>query len=242
MDDEVRVVELMQQQIQSILERQIDYYDPYPYKLTFHNDPEKFRCLRAANRIGKTHSGGAELSYHATGLYPEWWQGRRFNKPVKAVCGGKNNEKTRDIIQAALFGDPTDINAWGTGWIPKRLIGRAMRKPGVPDAKYHVLVKHISGGYSKISMLAYDMGKETWMAHKADVNWLDEEPPEDILSQAIRSIIDTGGVIYMTFTPENGTTGVVKMVQDQWSMHEAVRKSTRLNSSQSSVTRMPSST
>jgi len=221
MDNQTRIVELLREQEKSVLEHQINYYDPYAYQLAFHNDSEKFRCLRAANRIGKTHSGGAELSYHATGLYPEWWQGRRFDKPVKAVCGGKNNEKTRDIIQAALFGDPTDVNAWGTGWIPKKLIGRAMRKPGVPDAKYHVLVKHVSGGYSKISMLAYDMGKETWMAHKADVNWLDEEPPEDILSQAVRSIIDTGGIIYMTFTPENGTTGVVKMVQDQWSMHEA---------------------
>jgi len=199
----------------------LDHYDPYTYQLGFHNDPSKFRCLRAGNRIGKTHCGGAEVAYHATGLYPEWWQGRRFDAPVKITCGGKNNEKTRDIIQSALFGDPTNKNAWGTGWVPKDLIGRTQRKPGVPDAKYHVLVKHVSGGWSKVSLLAYDMGKETWMAHKADYNWLDEEPPEDIMSQAIRSIVDTGGSISMTFTPENGTTGVVKTIEAQWSMHKA---------------------
>lgn len=221
MDDKARILELLREREKATLENQINYYDPYPYQMEFHADKEKFRCLRAANRIGKTHSGGAELSYHLTGLYPEWWAGRRFDKPIRAVCGGKNNEKTRDIIQAALFGDPTSENAWGTGWIPRHLIGRAMRKPGVPDAKYHVLVKHVTGGWSKVSMLAYDMGKETWMAHKADANWLDEEPPEDIMSQAIRSIIDSGGIIFMTFTPENGTTGVVRTVQEQWSMHEA---------------------
>jgi len=221
MNDKKLMLHLLRERETVTRENQIDYYDPYPYQVRFHNDIEKFRCLRAANRIGKTHSGGAELAYHVTGLYPDWWRGRRFSSPIQAVCGGKNNEKTRDIIQAALFGDPANENAWGTGWIPKHLIGKAMRKPGVPDAKYHIMVKHESGGYSKVSMLAYDMGKETWMAHKADVNWLDEEPPEDIMSQAIRSIIDTGGIIYMTFTPENGTTGVVRTVQEQWSMHEA---------------------
>ncbi len=99
-----------------------------------------------------------------------------------------------------------------------------MRKPGVPEAKYHVHVRHITGGYSKITLLAYDMPKETWMGHKADINWLDEEPPEQIMSQAIRSIVDTGGIILMTFTPENGTTGVVKLIDtpgNAWSMHKA---------------------
>lgn len=202
----------------------LDHYDPYPYQILFHNDKEKFRCLRAGNRIGKTHCGGAEIAYHATGLYPEWWEGHRFDRPLKIVAAGKNNEKTRDLIQNSLFGDPTSSDAWGTGWIPKALIGEAMRKPGVPEAKYHIHIKHISGGWSKITLLAYDMPKETWMGHKADINWLDEEPPEQIMSQAIRSVIDTGGIILMTFTPENGTTGVVKLVEEagsSWSLHKA---------------------
>lgn len=202
----------------------IDHYDPYAYQVAFHNDTGKFRCLRAGNRIGKTHCGGAEVAYHATGLYPEWWKGHRYDRPVNIVAAGKNNEKTRDLIQSALFGDPTSQTSWGTGWIPKHLIGDTMRKPGVPEAKYHVHVKHVSGGWSKITLLAYDMPKETWMGHKADINWLDEEPPEPIMSQAIRSVIDTGGIILMTFTPENGTTGVVKLMDNEdseWHLHKA---------------------
>jgi len=202
----------------------LDHYDPYSYQMAFHADNGKYRCLRAGNRIGKTHCGGAEIAYHATGLYPDWWTGHRFDHAVNIVAAGKNNEKTRDLIQSALFGDPTTRDAWGTGWIPKELIGDTMRKPGVPEAKYHVHVKHTSGGWSKITLLAYDMPKETWMGHKANINWLDEEPPEQIMSQAIRSIVDTGGIIIMTFTPENGTTGVVKLIEDTssaWSLHKA---------------------
>ncbi len=199
----------------------LEHYDPYPYQQRFHADLAKFRCLRAGNRIGKTHCGGAELAMHLTGLYPDWWQGRRYKTAIKAVAAGKNNEKTRDIIQNDLLGDPANEGAQGTGWIPKDCIKSTVRKPGVPDAKYHLLVKHVSGGVSKLTFLVYDMGKETWMAHKSDYVWLDEEPPEDIMSQAIRSIVDTGGSITMTFTPENGTTGVVKTVQEQWSMHQA---------------------
>jgi len=202
----------------------LDHYDPYAYQIRFHNDQSKFRCLRAGNRIGKTHCGGAEVAYHVTGLYPDWWEGHRYTKPVAVVASGKNNEKTRDLIQNALFGDPTSQNAWGTGWIPKNLIGDTMRKPGVPEAKYHVHIKHSSGGWSKVTLLAYDMPKETWMGHAADINWLDEEPPEPIMSQAIRSVIDTGGIILMTFTPENGTTGVVKLMDNEdsaWSLHKA---------------------
>jgi len=51
----------------------------------------------AANRVGKTMSGAAELAYHLTGLYPDWWQGRKFAEPIRAWCGGESNETTRDV-------------------------------------------------------------------------------------------------------------------------------------------------
>ena len=221
MDDKERLLELLQQKEKLIRENALDYYDPYPYQIEFHNDTERFRCIMAANRLGKSYLGGAEMAYHLTGLYPDWWEGLRFDHPVNAVAAGKNNEKTRDLVQAALFGEPADETQWGTGFVPKDKISKSVRKPGVPDAKYHVFVKHVSGGNSRITFLVYDMGKETWMGHKSDIVWLDEEPPEDIMSQANRSVVDTGGSIYMTFTPEQGTTGVVKNVLEQWSVHKA---------------------
>ena len=48
----------------------------------------KERLFIAANRVGKTVSGAYEATCHATGLYPAWWQGRRFAGPTDGwACG-----------------------------------------------------------------------------------------------------------------------------------------------------------
>lgn len=218
-------IELEDKQIAYAKINRLEYYSPYPFQLKFHNDTDKFRGNIAGNRPGKTMSGGAEMAYHLTGKYPEWWEGRRFNHPVLGLAGGKNNEKTRDLVQKELFGDPADEKKWGAGFVPKDDIGKVVRKPGVPDAKYHVYVKHYTNGHydgdSKITLLAYDMGKEAWMGFPSDMVWLDEEPPSDIMGQATRSIVDRGGSIYMTFTPENGRTEVIRSIMENWSIHHA---------------------
>ena len=87
----------------------------------------------AANRIGKSYSGSAEMSYHVTGLYSEWWEGRRYRQPITAWCGGISNETTRDIVQAELLGSPDDLEAFGSGTIPRRLLIKTERKPRVPS-------------------------------------------------------------------------------------------------------------
>ena len=38
---------------------------------------------------------------------------------------------------------------------------------------------------------------------------LDEEPPQEIYSQALRAVTATQGIISLTFTPEDGVTQVV---------------------------------
>ena len=52
----------------------IDFYDPYPYQLAFHETGNyaNQRLLMAANRIGKSYCGSSELSYHLTGMYPPY--------------------------------------------------------------------------------------------------------------------------------------------------------------------------
>lgn len=225
MSDKAALADLLAQKERLILENKLKYYDPYQFQVDFNNDTERFSALMSGNQQGKTTCGGALMAYHLTGLYPDWWQGWVFERPILAVAGGKNNEKTRDIIQAALVGEPSNKDDWGHGWLPKHTISRHVRKPGIPDALYHVFVKHYTNGkhdgLSRLTLLAYDMGKETWMAHKSDVNWLDEEPPQEILSQTSRSTIATEGITYLTFTPENGATDVVRRVIDEWSLHKS---------------------
>ena len=189
----------------------IDYYDPYPYQKAFHETGAlcNQRLLMAANRIGKSYCGSSEMSFHCTGIYPDWWKGRRFTQPIVAWAGGVSNETTRDIVQFELLGSPDDPDAFGSGTIPRKYIIKTERKPGVPNAKSVALIKHVSGGNSSLFFKAYEMGVEKWQGRSVDCIWLDEEPSRDLYSQAVTRTLDRRGMVYMTFTPENGMTETV---------------------------------
>ena len=189
----------------------IDSYDPYPYQQKFHKSGSEAnqRLLMAANRIGKSYCGSMEMSYHLTGLYPDWWRGRRFRQPIVGWAGGVSNETTRDIVQFELLGSPDDPEAFGSGTVPKKHIIKTERKPGVPNAKSVALIRHVSGGNSSLFFKAYEMGVEKWQGRSVDCIWLDEEPSRDIYSQAVTRTLDRKGLVYMTFTPENGMTETV---------------------------------
>ena len=184
-------------------------YKPYDYQKKFHNTLAAQRLLMAGNRVGKSFSGAMEMAYHVTGKYPTWWAGKRFNRPIRAWAGGVSNETTRDVCQKELVGQPDDPSAKGTGTIPLKCIGDTVRKAGVPNALNSLVVKHITGGYSRIGFKAYEMGKEKWMGESVDVIWLDEAPPTGIYTQALTRTADKGGIVYMTFTPEQGMTQTV---------------------------------
>lgn len=221
-----QLLEALEEEANYIKYNKIEFFDPYEFQQKFLNSHASEIALRAANQIGKTLSGTAWDAMDLTGKYPDWYEGIKYDRPITLVVGCVNNDKTRDIIQKELFGDPIEWEAeLGTGWVPLEDIGKIQKKRGVPDAFYNVRTKHYTDGefdgWSKVVFLAYEMGKATWMAHKADVTHLDEEAPMDIVEQAARSGIATGGRIRFTFTPENGVTDVVKMVQNDWELHTA---------------------
>ena len=206
-----KAVEIARELRQRERYNKINAYDPYPYQLDFHKTGENSnqRLLMAANRIGKSYCGAAEMSYHLTGIYPDWWEGRRYRQPITAWAGGVSNETTRDIVQAELLGSPDDPEAFGSGAIPKKAIIKTERKPGVPNAKSVALIKHVSGGNSSLHFKAYEMGVDKWQGRSVDCVWLDEEPSRELYSQAVTRTLDRRGMVYMTFTPEQGMTETV---------------------------------
>lgn len=195
----------------------LDYYAPYEFQKNFHHATGLKtstiaiqRALMCANQIGKTTCGGMEVAMHATGLYPDWWQGLRFDGPISILCGSNTNEQTRDRVQAELCGDPTDDDLFGNGAIPKECLNKKpVRKPGVPNAFDSVAVRHVAVGHSTISFRAYEQGAKKHMGSRIHLGWMDEEPPQDIYSQYLRGCFATGGYLFITFTPEEGITEVV---------------------------------
>ena len=60
-------------------------YEPYPKQLEWHNagKTRREKALISGNQVGKSTCLAFELAIHATGRYPEYWQGRVFDKPVR---------------------------------------------------------------------------------------------------------------------------------------------------------------
>lgn len=172
------------------------------------------RCAMAANRIGKSFGmGGYETALHLTGLYPDWWEGRRFHRPTEFWAAGKTNETTRDIVQAILLGDieragPVRVMS-GTGLIPGDTLGPVTWKQGVPDLVDTIKVKHTSGDWSVLGLKSYQQGRGSFEGTAKDGIWLDEEPPADIYGECLIRTATTDGLVYLTFTPLEGMSETV---------------------------------
>lgn len=189
-------------------ENRLAQYRPYTKQREFHEAgySHRERLFRAGNQLGKSFAGGAEAAYHLTGDYPDWWQGRRFERPVRAWLGGPSGELVRDGPQRVLLGPIEDV---GTGAIPKAKILDWTRAAGVRDLADTILVQHATGGQSRIKLKTYDQGRLRWQAETLDFVWFDEEPPQDIYMEGLSRTNATGGFIYLTFTPLLGVSDVV---------------------------------
>jgi phage terminase large subunit-like protein len=163
------------------------------------------------NQLGKTFCGAAEAAIHLTGQYPEWWEGRRWDRPVRAWGGSKTGEVTRDGVQRYLIGEPKDEGQWGTGMIPGDCLLDWGRRQGVADALDNAIVKHASGGTSTLGFKSYDQGRQKWQSETLDFVWFDEEPPMDIYMEGLTRTNATGGMTFITFTPLLGMSDVVSM-------------------------------
>lgn len=179
------------------------------------------RFFSAANRAGKSVTGAYELSCHLTGLYPDWWPGRKFDHPIEAWACGDTSQTTRDIVQKELLGSP---GAEGTGMIAAHLIENIRKKAGVPDAIESFKVKHTSGGYSYVGFKSYDQGRRSFQGTAKHFIWCDEEVPADVYGECVIRTMTTKGLIIVTATPLKGLTPFV-----QTFMETAVRTDTDEN-------------
>src|SRR5215510_493165 len=140
-------------------ENRLAYYNPYPKQIEFHAAGAKSRerLLMAGNQIGKTLAGGFEAAMHATGRYPDWWKGRRFDRPTVGWACGVTGEVVRDTVQKILVGR---TGQEGTGAIPKDAIAELVSARGIPDLLDTIRIKHVSGGTSVIGLKSYATGRE----------------------------------------------------------------------------------
>lgn len=175
-------------------------------------------CLCAANQIGKTFLGTFIDAVHLLGEYPEGWPGHKFKRAPMCWGLGYSMEKTRDLLQTALFGNLVGREFEG-GLIPKDRIVSYESATGTSNACRTVRVRHSSGGISVIQFWSYSQGQHAIMGDVVDWFHVDEEPVDpkirpQVLTRTVNGDRGRGGRGIYTFTPENGRTELVIQFMD----------------------------
>ncbi len=168
---------------------------------------------------GKTRTAAAEVAIHATGRYPDWWKGHRFDSANEWTIVGETNESVRDIQQAALVGTiDEDRKPSGTGWIPHAdIISLTFRQSSIANVAECLSIKHFSGGVSRLYFKSYEMGASKMQGVARDGVWMDEEAisqGEEIFTELQTRLVDRQGILLFSRTPLLGLTPIIKHFVD----------------------------
>lgn len=234
--EKVELLQLLEEQQRRSSLRSIWKYFPdtgplrrelYPKHLEFFRwgATRRVRLALAANRIGKTETmGGYEVACHLTGIYPPWWEGRRWDRGVKVWAAGDTSLTTRDSIQKKLLGEWSER---GTGLILGEKILNVSPKQGIPEAAAIISVRHATGGTSRLNLKSFDQGRRSFQASEPDIIWLDEECPRDIYEESLTRTMTNNGMVMMTFTPLKGLTELVESMLEGGDINSPLNNETK---------------
>lgn len=180
------------------------------------------RLVAAGNGTGKTFGiGGYEVALHMTGLYPDWWPGHRYGRPVRGWVCGKTMRSTRDNQQKVLIGRP-NAERHGGGLIPAECIDfdSLRRLQGGGGAIDYVRIRHASGGWSHMGLRFYDQDVDAFYGENLDLAWMDEPPPAgkdvEIYSEIVARFRGSPyPMVIVTFTPKKGATPLTMLFTDE---------------------------
>ena len=180
----------------------------------------------AANQIGKTISEGFHFALDATGKYPDWWKGYRYQHAPNCLALGVDSEQLRSVIQPELFGDiidpPSGRKYFSGGWIHREEIGR-IEWSQVPNVAKRV---EVLGKYGRASIVLRTSsqsktgtGSLSFAGSRICRIWVDECPPDELIGQLnVRTAngnLGQGGHIGYTMTPELGKTKLITQFMEK---------------------------
>jgi len=162
----------------------IEAYIPNKHQFNAHIHPARTILLIGGNRIGKSTYGAAELTFHVTRNYPDWYpQEKRFKGPIKGAISATRFQTVQTVIEPKLFTFlPRDYYKY------KRTAQGYLQRVVCKDG-------------STIDILTQEMKNEAYESMDWDFIWCDE-PQSQFKYQAMRrGLVDRMGRMVMTFTP-----------------------------------------
>jgi phage terminase large subunit-like protein len=102
----------------------------------------------------------------------------------------------------------------GQGIIPQDAIEGTTVRAGVAGSIDSAIIKHVSGGKSRLILKSFDSGREAFQGSKIQVLLLDEEPPMPVYTEGLTRLLATSpgeqsGILMAAFTPLLGLSDVV---------------------------------
>lgn len=217
-EERQELLELLEERKRRFDRTRLSRYGAYAKQKAFHlaGKTKSERLFMAGNQLGKTVAGGAEWAMHASGQYPDWWQGATFDKAPILWASSVTGESTRDNPQRILVGPPPKEEEWGTGMIPGDCLLDWDRAMSVANLLDNVQVRwggggDVQAGVALVYFKSYEKGREKWQGPTIDGTWFDEEPPLDIYTEGLTRTNNgqRGQFTMITFTPLLGMSDVV---------------------------------
>jgi|DEB0MinimDraft_6_1074348.scaffolds.fasta_scaffold20217_2 phage terminase large subunit-like protein len=169
--------------------------------------------LSGPNQVGgKTYTIDYLMSIHATGLYPDEWEGPRFKKPPHLAAAGETAQATRDQICDKLFGMAPN---YGEGWIPQQCYDPKTDLVSLRGNADHLLdyalvdwhdENGVVQGKTVLRFFGYAKGWRRIQGYTLDGIFLNEMPADDIYNEMRARINATLGYIWIAACPLLGDT------------------------------------
>jgi phage terminase large subunit-like protein len=198
--------------------RRIDWYQPHPKQLEFHNLHATECLLRAGNQLGKTTCVAAQMAFDALNFYPTWYRGIKHVRPsierpheFVGWAASVTSVMTRDGVQMKLLGDVGQKDGLGTGLIPLDNIVGFTNSRGISGFVDTVTLRRETGGSAIISLKTFEMDRQAFQGVSVDRVWLDEDVSRDndtIFGECLARLAATNGRIYLSMTPLLGRSPI----------------------------------
>lgn len=154
----------------------------------FFNANRDIKAFFGSNRSGKTTAGIYEDCCHATGYYPDWWKGRRWDRPTIGRIFASDFSNGVRVITKKLH-----------EWIPKSSIIDIHRNNLKADVEWYI--KHTSGGTSYFNIMSYEQDVDLAEGWEGDWAHFDEPPPRELYIATARGLVDRDGLTLFSLTP-----------------------------------------
>lgn len=172
-------------------------YRPHYKQELFHASRAKGTVFIGGNRSGKTVGGSVECLRAATGTDEH----RKYPEPPLRIraCTVDLKQGVQKIILPEL-----------ARWCPPSALINGSWEDSFNKTNFTLT---LSNG-SFIEILTYEQDVEKHAGTSRHLIWFDEEPPEDIFSEDIARLIDTGGIWKMTMTPVEGLEWIFQLYNE----------------------------